>query len=180
MNDVDKTIWDNENVCGEFTSYNSLWHSPIMLQIMFFLYYHLITHPSSIQSPRPPYRPPEYALGNSVGWVPLFIINIQYIYGRIMLCYNWTFSFIPGSSCLDNFRLSPFSARGNCTCTKGPLQCDCHEGFTGFMCSSIGSRYCTLTDIKLPIPHCKGSNEESCYLNQDGKYYLCKAFDGKF
>ena len=81
------------------------------------------------------------------------------------------------SSCLDNFRLSPFSARGNCTCTKGPLQCDCHEGFTGFMCSSIGSRYCTLTDIKLPIPHCKGSNEESCYLNQDGKYYLCKAFD---
>jgi hypothetical protein len=35
MNDVDKTIRDNENVCGEFTSYNSLWYSPIMLQIMF-------------------------------------------------------------------------------------------------------------------------------------------------
>jgi hypothetical protein len=96
-----------------------------------------------------------------------------------MLCYNWTFSFIPGSDCSENFDLSPFSARGNCTCSKGTLQCDCHEGFTGFMCSSIGSRYCTLTDNK-PQIQCKDSNEGSCHLNQDGKYYLCEAFDGKF
>ena len=96
-----------------------------------------------------------------------------------MLCYNWTFSFIPGSSCLENFHLSPFNASGNCTCTKDTLQCDCHEGFTGFMCSSIGSRYCTPTDNKPPIPHCKDSNKGSCHLKK-GKYYLCKAFDGKF
>lgn len=148
-----------------------------------FLYYHLITHPSSIQSPPPPhpYPPPGYALGNSVGWVPLFIINTQCIYGRIMLCYNWSFSFIPGSDCLGIFRLSQFNASGTCTCQKVSLQCDCHEGFSGFMCSSIVLRYCKPKDnIEPEIPHCKDSNEESCHLNQDGKYYLCVAFDGKF
>lgn len=105
------------------------------------------------------------------------------IYGRIMLCYNWSFSFIPGSDCLGSFRLSPFNASGTCTCQKQKvsLQCDCHEGFSGFMCSSIVLRYCKPKDnIEPEIPHCKDSNEESCHLNQDGKYYLCVAFDGKF
>lgn len=103
----------------------------------------------------------------------------------MILCYYGTLSFIPGSDCLGNFNRSLFSNRGTCTCPNGPFQplkCDCHQGYKGFMCSSIEKRYCTPTDNKPQIPHCKDSNEESCHLNQDGKYYLCKVFqfDGKF